>query len=62
MDFMVDYQFLITNLLCILTNTRPLPNAEKIQPKMMQFKANYRDLDEAQKNIKILNKVLKQIG
>jgi perosamine synthetase len=38
------------------------PNAEKIQPKMMQFKANYRDLNEAQKNVKILDKVLKQIG
>ena len=36
--------------------------AEKTQPKMMQFKANYRNLSEAEKNIKILDKVLKQIG
>ena len=38
------------------------PVAEKTQPKMMQFKANYRSLENAEKNIKILNKVLKQIG
>ena len=34
------------------------PNAEKIQPKMMQFKCNYRDLSEAERKIQILKKSL----
>ncbi len=34
------------------------PTAEKLQPKMMQFKTNYRNYDEVRKNIKILNKIL----
>ena len=34
------------------------PNAEKVQPKMMQFKCNYRNLDEAQKKLDILKKSL----
>jgi len=34
------------------------PNAEKVQPKMMQFKCNYRNLDEAQSKIDILKKSL----
>jgi|TARA_R110000822_G_scaffold53158_2_gene137186 perosamine synthetase len=34
------------------------PNAEKVQPKMMQFKCNYRNLDEAKSKIDILKKSL----
>ena len=34
------------------------PNAEKVQPKMMQFKCNYRNLDEAQIKLDILKKSL----
>jgi len=34
------------------------PTAEKVQPKMIQFKTNYRNYDEVIKNIKILNKIL----
>ena len=34
------------------------PNAEEVQPKMMQFKCNYRNLDEAQKKLDILKKSL----
>ena len=35
------------------------PVAEKTQPKMMQFKTNYRNFDELEKNIEILDKILK---
>ena len=35
------------------------PNAESVQPKMMQFKANYRDLKTAQEKINILSNVIK---
>ena len=34
------------------------PNAEEVQPKMMQFKCNYRNLDEAKSKIDILKKTL----
>ena len=34
------------------------PNAEEVQPKMMQFKCNYRNLDEAQSKMDILKKIL----
>ena len=32
------------------------PIAEKIQPTMMQFKTNYRTIEEAKKNIEVLRK------
>ena len=35
------------------------PNAEEVQPKMMQFKCNYRNLEEAQLKLDILKKSLK---
>ena len=34
------------------------PVAEKIQPKMMQFKTNYRDMKDAKKQAKILKKTI----
>jgi perosamine synthetase len=34
------------------------PNAERVQPKLMQFKTNYRDLEAAEKKIKILGSCL----
>jgi len=34
------------------------PNAEIVQPKMMQFKCNYRNLDEANSKIDILKNIL----
>jgi len=34
------------------------PNAESVQPKLMQFKTNYRDLEAAEKKIKILGSCL----
>lgn len=34
------------------------PNAEEVQPKMMQFKCNYRNLEEAQLKLDILKKSL----
>jgi len=37
------------------------PNAVLVQPKMMQFKTNYRDLSIAEKKINILKEVLKKI-
>jgi perosamine synthetase len=37
------------------------PNAEYLQPRMIQFKTNYWDLDEAQKQAKILEKTLNNI-
>ena len=36
------------------------PVAEGVQPKMMQFKTNYRSYDHAERNIQILNKILRQ--
>lgn len=38
------------------------PVAEKIQPKLMQFKTNYRDVELAKKKAGILEKVLKQFS
>ena len=35
-----------------------LPNVEKIQKQIMQFKTNYRDLNEAKKKAKILKKLI----
>jgi len=37
------------------------PIAEEIQPKMMQFKTNYRDMEEAKKKISIINSILRKI-
>jgi perosamine synthetase len=37
------------------------PVAEKLQPKLMQFKTNYRDLELAEKKADILRKVIKKI-
>ena len=34
------------------------PVAENIQPKMMQFKTNYRSYEDAERNIQILSKIL----
>ena len=36
------------------------PNAEFLQPRMIQLKTNYWDLEEAEKQAEILNKTLKQ--
>lgn len=38
------------------------PEAEKVQPKLMQFKTNYRNLEEAKKQAKILNQTIRQIA
>ena len=38
------------------------PNAESIQPKLMQFKTNYRNLEQAQKNIEILSNSLTYVS
>jgi len=38
------------------------PVAEEIQPKMMQFKANYRNLDIAKEQTKILSTIIDQLG
>ena len=38
------------------------PTAEELQKKIMQFKTNYRSLDEAKKKAEILKKLVKQIG
>ena len=37
------------------------PVAEKLQPQMMQFKCNYRNMEDAKKNANILNKKLEEI-
>jgi perosamine synthetase len=37
------------------------PNAERIQPKMMQFKTNYRNIEIAQEQANILRKTIKEI-
>ena len=36
------------------------PNAELVQPKMMQFKTNYRDLSDAQHKINILSDIIQK--
>ena len=46
---------------CFCTKEGYLPVAEKIQKQIMQFKTNYRDLNAAKKNSKILQKILKKI-
>lgn len=38
------------------------PNAEKIQPKIMQFKANYRDLELAKEKAGLLKKVIQKFA
>lgn len=38
------------------------PNAERIQPLIMQFKTNYRDLALAEKKVLILKKLLKKLS
>lgn len=38
------------------------PTAEKIQPLIIQFKTNYRNLDEAEKKTELLSKLIKQVG
>tara|TARA_Y100000590_G_C15597846_1_gene968764 strand:- start:35 stop:1249 length:1215 start_codon:yes stop_codon:yes gene_type:complete len=38
------------------------PVAEKIQPQIMQFKTNYRDLDIAEKKAKVLHDLINKIG
>lgn len=38
------------------------PNAEAIQPKIMQFKANYRDLELAKQKADVLRQVIKKFG
>ena len=38
-----------------------LPVAEKIQKQILQFKTNYRDLNEAKKNAGILKDILENI-
>ena len=38
------------------------PVAEALQPKLMQFKTNYRDLKEAEKKTAILKKLIRSIG
>jgi perosamine synthetase len=38
------------------------PIAEDLQPKLMQFKTNYRDLDQARKKADVLRKVIRHYG
>ncbi|MFX0133224.1 MAG: DegT/DnrJ/EryC1/StrS family aminotransferase [Candidatus Hodarchaeota archaeon] len=38
------------------------PMAEKLQPKLMQFKTNYMDLEEARKQAEILRKTIQEIN
>ncbi|HAH32817.1 MAG TPA: histidine kinase [Elusimicrobia bacterium] len=38
------------------------PQAERIQPKIMQFKTNYRDLDLAKRKAAVLEKVIKKVS
>lgn len=38
------------------------PVAEALQPKLMQFKTNYRDLSLAERKVEILANVIKQLG
>lgn len=37
------------------------PVAEKLQPQMMQFKTNYRDLDDARKQARLLRETIQQV-
>ena len=46
---------------CYCTKKGFLPVAEKIQKQIMQFKTNYRNLDEAKKNAKILKNIINEI-
>ena len=46
---------------CFCTKIGYLPIAEKIQKQIIQFKTNYRDLNVAKKNSKILKTILNQI-
>ena len=46
---------------CFCTKKGFLPVAEKIQKQILQFKTNYRNLNEAKKNSKILKKLLREI-
>jgi perosamine synthetase len=46
---------------CFCTKKGFLPVAEKIQKQILQFKTNYRNLNEAKKNSKILKKILQEI-
>ena len=46
---------------CFCTKKGFLPIAEKIQKQILQFKTNYRNLNEAKKNSKILKKLLQEI-
>ena len=46
---------------CFCTKKGYLPVAEKIQKQIMQFKTNYRDLNAAKKNSKILQTILNKI-
>ena len=46
---------------CFCTKIGYLPIAEKIQKQIIQFKTNYRDLNVAKKNSKILKIILNQI-
>ena len=45
-------------------NYRPglCPVAEQVQPEMMSFKTNYRDLAEAQRQASILADLIKTLG
>ena len=46
---------------CFCTKKGFLPVAEKIQKQILQFKTNYRNLNEAKKNSKTLKKLLQEI-
>ena len=38
------------------------PVAEEVQPKMMQFKTNYRNMDDAREQALILKKLVKSLN
>lgn len=46
---------------CICSSRKSLPNVEKIQKQIMQFKTNYRDLSIAKKKAKILKRLIYKI-
>ena len=46
---------------CICSSKKSLPNVERIQKQIMQFKTNYRNLDIAKKKAKILKKLINKI-
>jgi dTDP-4-amino-4,6-dideoxygalactose transaminase len=46
---------------CFCTKKNFLPVAEKIQKQIMQFKTNYRNLNEAKHNAVILKKILNNL-